>query len=87
MRRLPAEYRREPALALAGGGTDGMVIVVRMLAEASNRLTATGALMCEVGSGRPALEKRFPRLPFFWLDTAESSGEVFWLTAADLHRR
>jgi hypothetical protein len=26
------------------------------------------------------LEARY-RLPFLWLDTEESSGEVFWLTA------
>jgi ribosomal protein L3 glutamine methyltransferase len=26
----------------------------------------------------------YPDLPFFWLDTAESEGEVFWLPAAAL---
>ena len=83
MRRLPAEYRREPALALAGGGRDGMNLVARILSEAPKWLTPTGALMCEIGAGRKALEKRFPGLNFMWLDTAESSGEVFWLTASD----
>ena len=83
MRRLPVEYRREPALALAGGGPDGLDIVARILAETPHRLAPKGALLCEIGAGRKALESRYPRTPFLWLDTAESSGEVFWLTATD----
>jgi ribosomal protein L3 glutamine methyltransferase len=30
------------------------------------------------------IEARYPGLPFLWLDTEESSGEVFWLPAAAL---
>ena len=39
----------------------------------------------EVGTGRAALEAEFD-LPFTWLDTEESEGEVFWIDAADLPR-
>ncbi|MBM3513522.1 MAG: 50S ribosomal protein L3 N(5)-glutamine methyltransferase [Alphaproteobacteria bacterium] len=84
MRKLPAEYRREPAMALAGGGADGLDIVTRIIDAAPAWLAAGGALICEVGGGRSALEKRYPSLPFLWLDTAESTGEVFWITAPDL---
>ena len=86
MRRLPPEYRHEPAMALAGG-LDGLDLVRRILKSAAKHLNPGGAIMCEIGSGRKKLEKTFPHLPFFWLDTAESSGEVFWLTREDLLRR
>ncbi len=38
-----------------------------------------GALICEIGRGRAQLEAAFPRLPFLWLDTELSEGEVFWI--------
>jgi ribosomal protein L3 glutamine methyltransferase len=83
MAELPPEYRHEPALALAGG-RDGLDIVRRILAEVGGRLTAPGGLLCEIGEGRDLLEQAFPRLPFFWLDTETSQGEVFWLPGAAL---
>lgn len=42
------------------------------------------ATSVEVGIGRPLLEVEYPRLPFVWLYTEDSEGEVFWLQAADL---
>jgi ribosomal protein L3 glutamine methyltransferase len=83
MKMLPPEYRHEPRLALAAG-RDGLDIVRRILRQARQHLKPDGAVICEIGRGRARLERAFPRLPFFWLDTAESSGEVFWLTAADV---
>jgi len=65
MKRLPAEYRREPALAL-GAGRDGLDMVHRILGEARAHLTERGTLMCEVGEARRALEKAYPRLPLRW---------------------
>lgn len=84
MRRLPREYRYEPAMALAGGGSDGMDIVRKILKSAARHLTPQGGLLCEVGAGRRALEKAFPKLPFLWLDTQNGAGEVFWLSRGDL---
>jgi ribosomal protein L3 glutamine methyltransferase len=66
MKRLPAEYRREPALAL-GAGRDGLDVVRRILAQARGHLTANGILLCEVGEARRALTAAFPRLSFAWL--------------------
>jgi len=83
MASLPPEYRYEPAMAL-DGGADGLDIVRRILAEAPRHLEAGGGLLCEIGRGRELLEDDYPELEFFWLDTAESSGEVFWITAAQL---
>jgi ribosomal protein L3 glutamine methyltransferase len=79
---FPPEYAAEPTLAHAGGA-DGLDIVRRILSEAPKHLTASGTLICEVGGGRPLLELEFPHLPFVWLDTEDTSGEVFLLYAAD----
>ncbi len=84
MAALPAEYRYEPALALAGGA-DGLAIIRRILAQAPAHLTPKGGLLCEVGRGKERLEAEFP-LPFLWLDTATSGGEVFWLDAESFRR-
>ena len=83
MAALPPECRAEPKLAL-DGGADGLAIVRRILNEASAHLTPQGGLLCEIGRGRDLLEVAFPQLPLLWLDSAESEGEVFWITAADL---
>ena len=80
MAALPRECRAEPTIAF-DGGTDGLDIVRRILDEAKQHLTPQGGLLCEIGRGRETLEDDYPELEFFWLDTAESEGEVFWLTA------
>jgi ribosomal protein L3 glutamine methyltransferase len=77
---LPPEYRHEPALALAGGH-DGLDIVRRILDEASEHLNSGGGLLCEIGTGREILDEDYPDIDFLWLDTEESEGEVFWVTA------
>jgi ribosomal protein L3 glutamine methyltransferase len=83
MAGLPPECRHEPRLALAGG-VDGLRIVRRIIDEAPRHLTDTGGLMCEVGRGRAAVERGYPDKGFLWLDTEESSGEVFWIEAEAL---
>jgi ribosomal protein L3 glutamine methyltransferase len=83
MAALPPEFRAEPGLALAGGD-DGLDIVRRILKEAPKHLTAEGGLLCEFGTGREILEAEYPDLDFLWLETADSFGEVFWLTRDQL---
>ncbi|MBI2739518.1 MAG: 50S ribosomal protein L3 N(5)-glutamine methyltransferase [Rhodospirillales bacterium] len=83
MAKLPPEYRHEPRMALAAGD-DGLDLVRRIIAEAPRHLTKDGALICEIGRGRRNLEAAFPNLPFLWLDTEQSEGEVFWITRKDL---
>lgn len=65
MRRLPREYRYEPGLAL-GAGEDGMDLVARILEAVPAHLYPGGALLCEIGDNRTALERRYPRLPVRW---------------------
>jgi ribosomal protein L3 glutamine methyltransferase len=78
---FPPEYAAEPALGHAGGA-DGLDLVRRILAEAGSHLTPAGSLVVEVGTGRAILERDYPHLPFLWLDTAESRGEVLVLPAS-----
>jgi len=83
MANLPAEYRHEPRLALAGG-EDGLDAVRTILDEAPRFLNLGGTLVVEVGHNRPGVELAFPRLPFVWLETATSSDSVFLLKREDL---
>src|SRR5476649_60828 len=83
MDRLPPEYRHEPRMALAAGD-DGLDLIRRILADAPRHLTKDGALLCELGRGRRALERAYPNLPLLWLYTEQSQGEVFWIAGKDL---
>jgi ribosomal protein L3 glutamine methyltransferase len=83
MTDLPPEYAAEPALAL-DGGTDGLALVRRIVADAPAHLTGNGGLLVELGRCRPAFETTFPDLDVLWLDSAESEGEVFFATADQL---
>jgi ribosomal protein L3 glutamine methyltransferase len=86
MAKLPPEYRHEPRMALAAGA-DGLDLVHRILAGAPGHLRKDGSLLCEIGRGRLPLERACPRVPFVWLDTEQSEGEVFWLPAGHMSRR
>ena len=78
MRALPAEYRHEPALALAAG-EDGLDIIRRLVAEAGRHLRPGGILVVEVGDGRAAVEQSFPALDPVWLDGHDNGNGVFLL--------
>ena len=85
MADLPPEFRAEPAMALAGGA-DGMDVVRRIIADAGKHLKRGGGMICEIGTDREILDEDYPALDFLWLDSAESSGEVFWITEAQLRK-
>ncbi|MCU0885162.1 MAG: 50S ribosomal protein L3 N(5)-glutamine methyltransferase [Beijerinckiaceae bacterium] len=85
MADLPPEFRAEPAMALAGGA-DGMDVVRRILAEAGKHLKRGGGMICEIGTDREILDADYPAIDFLWLDSAESSGEVFWVTESQLRK-
>ena len=83
MAELPAEYRHEPALALAGGD-DGMDIVRRIIGEARNWLTDEGVLIVEIGNERAHVEAVFGGLDLVWLPTSAGEDSVFLIQASDL---
>jgi ribosomal protein L3 glutamine methyltransferase len=65
MRALPAEYRHEPGIALAGG-KDGLDLVSRLLEQAPGFLTTGGILVCEIGENRGTVERAYRRVPLLW---------------------
>jgi ribosomal protein L3 glutamine methyltransferase len=83
MDALPAEYRHEPELALAGG-EDGMDVVRRILKEARNWLTDDGLLVVEIGNERANVEAAFGGLDLVWLTTSAGDDTVFLIQASDL---
>jgi ribosomal protein L3 glutamine methyltransferase len=83
MATLPAEYRREPELALASGD-DGLDLTRAILAGARKHLRPHGLLVVEIGHNREALEAAFPETPFTWLDTTAGDQYVFLLHRTDL---
>jgi ribosomal protein L3 glutamine methyltransferase len=83
MATLPAEYRREPELALASGD-DGLDLTRAILAGARRHLKPRGLLVVEIGHNREALEAAFPETPFTWLDTTAGDQYVFLLHREEL---
>ncbi|MFM0593227.1 50S ribosomal protein L3 N(5)-glutamine methyltransferase [Paraburkholderia dilworthii] len=83
MQELPAEYKHEPDMALAGGA-DGMDIVRRIIAQARNWLTDEGVLVVEIGNERANVEAAFGGLDLVWLSTSAGDDNVFLIQAVDL---
>ena len=83
MRKLPDEYRKEPAMALASG-TDGLDHTRAILAQAREHLNPGGKLVVEIGHNRRALERAYPKLPFEWPETSGGAGYVFGLSREEL---
>jgi ribosomal protein L3 glutamine methyltransferase len=83
MRVLPKEYRHEPSGALLAG-KNGDEIVEEIIEETPKHLSSCGILVVEVGNSEPVVLKKYPHLPFTWLDFEQGEGEVFLLTADQL---
>ena len=83
MNTLPAEYRAEPEMALAGGA-DGMDFIRALLQEVPSRLSPDGVLVLEIGNERPFFEAAFPQLEAVWLSTSAGDDQVLLLTAESL---
>ncbi|MFZ9253690.1 MAG: 50S ribosomal protein L3 N(5)-glutamine methyltransferase [Hylemonella sp.] len=85
MAALPAEYRAEPALALAGG-SDGMDFIRTLLSQAANHLNPQAVLVLEIGHERSHFEAAFPSLEVVWLETSAGEDQVLLLTHEALLR-
>ena len=80
---LAEEFRKEPQLGLAGGES-GLDLVLRILCDAPDYLNEGGVLVVEVGNSAPELERRFPDLPFLWLDFERGGEGVFLIKREQL---
>lgn len=79
MAALPAEYRAEPTLALAGG-EDGMDFIRQLLTDAPARMSENAVLILEIGNERPFFEAAFGQLPVYWIDTSAGEDQVLLVT-------
>ena len=80
---LPAEYRHEPAMALASG-VEGLDAPRRILRGAAERLTEDGVLFMEVGASASAFVAAHPRLKTTWLEFERGGDGVLVTTAEEI---
>ncbi len=83
MDALPAEYRAEPELALAGG-TDGMDFVRQLFKSAPSRMTEQAVLVLEIGNEVAHFMAAFPDLEVVWLDTSAGDDQVLLVSRESL---
>ena len=83
LRRLPAEFKNEPRMAL-DGGQDGLDIIRKLLWQARDRLQPHGIVVLEVGGLRAAMDRAFPELDLHWLHTEDGEDCVCVVSAARL---
>jgi ribosomal protein L3 glutamine methyltransferase len=83
MAELPAEFRAEPEMALAGGA-DGMDFIRTLLVHAVSHMTPDAVLVLEIGNERDNFEAAFPTLDVVWLPTQLHDDGVLLVTRAML---
>jgi ribosomal protein L3 glutamine methyltransferase len=83
MEALPAEYRAEPELALAGG-TDGMDFVRQLFKDAPSRMSEQAVMVLEIGNEVEHFIAAFPELEVAWLDTSAGDDQVLLITRESL---
>ena len=83
MAALPAEFRAEPTLALAGGA-DGMDFIRVLFHDAVQHMSENAVLVLEIGNERENFERAFPALTPLWFETSAGSDQVLLLTRQEL---
>ncbi len=83
MAALPAEFRAEPSLALAGGA-DGMDFIRTLFQQAAAHMSENAVLVLEIGNERENFSRAFPQLDPLWFDTSAGADQVLLLTREQL---
>jgi ribosomal protein L3 glutamine methyltransferase len=83
MNTLPAEYRAEPTIALAGGD-DGMDLIRKIIAGAPDYLSERGAILIEIGNEYEHFKNAFPQIPVIWMGVSAGDEQVLLIQAEDL---
>ena len=87
MARLPAEFKAEPAIALAGnmhGGIDGMDFIRSLFLTVARHMSENAVLVLEIGNERANFERAFPELEPLWFETSAGPDQVLLLTRQQL---
>jgi ribosomal protein L3 glutamine methyltransferase len=85
MSELPAEFKAEPELALAGGD-DGMDFIRTLLRDAPAHMSKHAVLVLEIGHERDYFEAAFPSLDVVWLSTSAGDDQVLLITREALQQ-
>ena len=80
---LPIEYFHEPKDGLVCRDS-GLSIPIKILREAKDYMSEGGLLILEVGYSKSRLERRFPLVPFFWLEFEHGGSGVLAITREQL---
>ena len=80
---LPIEYFHEPKDGLVCSES-GLSIPTKILQEAKDYLAKEGLLVLEVGYSKSRLERRFPHVPFLWLEFEYGGSGVLAITREQL---
>ena len=83
MAALPAEFKAEPALALAGGA-DGMDFIRGLFLTVAGHMSENAVLVLEIGNEVKNFKLAFPRLEPLWLETSAGLDQVLLLTREQL---
>ena len=83
MAALPAEFRAEPGLALAGGA-DGMDFIRGLFLTIAAQMNENAFLVLEIGNERENFERAFPHLEPLWFETSAGPDQVLLLTREQL---
>jgi ribosomal protein L3 glutamine methyltransferase len=83
MAALPAEFKAEPALALASG-SDGMDFIRSLFLTAARHMSENAVLVLEIGNERENFECAFPTLEPLWFETSGGPDQVLLLTRQQL---
>lgn len=83
MAALPAEFRAEPGLALAGG-EDGMDFIRNLFSTVARHMSENSVLVLEIGNERENFERAFPHLEALWFETSAGSDQVMLITREQL---
>ena len=83
MAALPAEFKAEPALALASG-VDGMDFIRQVFLTITAHMSENAVLVLEIGNERENFERAFTSLEPLWFETSGGSDQVLLLTRQQL---
>ena len=83
MAALPAEFKAEPALALASG-FDGMDFIRQAFLTMPAHMSENAVLVLEIGNERENFERAFPAQEPLWFETSGGPDQVLLLTRQQL---
>ena len=83
MAGLPAEFKAEPAIALASGA-DGMYFIRRLFLTIAAHMSENAVLVLEIGNERENFDRAFPTLEPLWFETSGGPDQVLLLTRQQL---